>query len=171
MRDVFGPFIPIFVPFVDTRVKLKQKYPPGFIEALNRSLRRDCLYVTVSQHDEGIFGQPLGPERFRTDLVRLSDIPNLLVLSSGGYGHVPLPLLKRPEQELPLKPMLSRRYFARLIRFSPLKSSLRSFVGAKRSAGELRSGMRQIVEKWAENKSKDTTPSETRSSHSLSSFL
>ena len=39
----------------------------GLMEALNRTLRRDCLYVTVSQHDEGLFGMPRGAERKQVD--------------------------------------------------------------------------------------------------------
>ena len=29
LRDIFGPYIPIFVPFVDLKVLMKGKYPPG----------------------------------------------------------------------------------------------------------------------------------------------
>ena len=42
------------------------------------------LYVTVAQGDSGI------------GCISVKDcLPNVFVLSSGGYGHVPLPLLGR----------------------------------------------------------------------------
>lgn len=40
-----------------------------------------------------------------------AQMPNLLVLSAGGNGHVPIPLLKKPEKRLMGLPLRSRRYF------------------------------------------------------------
>ena len=48
-------------------------------------------------------------------------MPNLLVLSAGGYGHVPVPLLKQPEP--PTQPPMAGR------------SLLASFVGTTQHAG------------------------------------
>ena len=145
LKDLFGPFIPIFFPFADARARYKGYpfYPAGLVQALNASLRRNCLYVTVSQHDEGVFGMPKGAAMHLKDRIRLTDFPNLLVLSAGGYGHVPLPLLKRPEKQLPLKPMASRPYFT-------------SFIGSK-NGGKMRIIMSDIVEKWARNNSKEVS--------------
>ena len=56
-------------------------------------LRPDVLYVTVSHYDGGIY--TLGGELPPTLMT------NILVLSGGGFGHVPIPLLTR---ELPLTP-------------------------------------------------------------------
>eukprot|EP00966_Prymnesium_polylepis_P087465 2023774-Prymnesium_polylepis.1 len=69
-------------------------------------LRDDIAYVTVSQQDEGIFQamRALGPswtyrDRQHKEMVRI--LSSILVLSSGGNGHVPLPLLKQEEALLP----------------------------------------------------------------------
>ena len=44
-------------------------------------LRKDVIYLVVSQDDQG--------------LGVLSQLrPNILVLSAGGYGHIPIPLIK-----------------------------------------------------------------------------
>ena len=49
-------------------------------------------YITCSQNDVGIASAGNKP-----DALRMSDWPNILVLSAGGYGHVPIPLLKQTE--------------------------------------------------------------------------
>ena len=112
LRAVFGPYIPLFVPFTDHWVRAGFKYPDGLIAALLRALRSNLAYITVSQNDEGLTGK---------DEVVMGRIPNVLVLSAGGYGHVPLPLLKQTEAVLPLVPMEAR-------------SLLVSFVGSLDSA-------------------------------------
>jgi hypothetical protein len=97
---VFGPYIPILLPFVDlwvtggvTTVPQTNgwKYPAGFVSTLLRVLRPNVPYITVSQNDEGLVGH---------DEFKMSQIPNVLVLSAGGYGHVPVPLLKQAEVPL-----------------------------------------------------------------------
>ena len=53
----------------------------------------DVPYVMVSQNDQGIVGN-----------YELWSVPaNLLVLSAGGYGHVPIPLIE------PLRTAAARR--------------------------------------------------------------
>ena len=89
LSDLFGPFIPIFVPWVDLWVTNRFKYPTGLVETLRSMLRPNVPYITVSQNDDGL------PGRHR-DLT-MDQIPNVLVLSAGGYGHVPIPLLKQQE--------------------------------------------------------------------------
>lgn len=82
LRDFFGPFIPIFVPFNDHWKNNKiDRYP--MLPTLRAILRPNVPYITVSHNDEGLSGRAGWP---------LVSSPNLLVLSSGGYGHVPLPL-------------------------------------------------------------------------------
>jgi hypothetical protein len=46
------------------------------------------LYITVSQNDDGVTGN---------DELPMTRIPNVLVLSAGGYGHVPVPLFAHNE--------------------------------------------------------------------------
>lgn len=89
LSNTFGPYIPLLIPWVDlwllnTRRRVK-KYPRGFISTLQSTLRPNVLYITVSQNDEGL-------------LLPGGVLPsNILVLSAGGYGHVPIPLLKQEE--------------------------------------------------------------------------
>ena len=96
LSAVFGPYVPIFVPFTDQwvhggpyQVGLKKyRYPAGLVPALLGVLRPSVAYITVSQSDNGLSGNGELP---------MHRIPNVLVLSAGGYGHVPVPLLKQPE--------------------------------------------------------------------------
>ena len=82
----FGGMIPLFVQWVDIHVHemltKKPKYKQSILfRKLEKLLRPNVLYVTVSQDDEGIGALQ---RRF----------PNILTLSAGGYGHIPLPLIK-----------------------------------------------------------------------------
>ena len=88
--QTFGPYVPLLIPWTDIWVNSNYQYPPGFVDTLRSLLRPDVLYITVSQNDEGISGKA-------TDRLRMADIPNVLVLSAGGYGHVPIPLFKQDE--------------------------------------------------------------------------
>eukprot|EP00435_Cladocopium_sp_Y103_P027323 s2255_g6.t1 len=137
LRDIFGPFIPIFVPWVDLVVK-NRGYPLGMMEMLRRGMRPDVLYVTVSQHDLGIFGsvEPSIPQ-----------MANLLVFSAGGNGHVPVPLLKEVKQPLPHIPIRSRRIFA-------------SFVGRAKTHAIVRSPMKTRMESWGNITGKEVFVSE-----------
>ena len=58
-------------------------------------------YITVSQHDGGL---PAMCEW------TLADFPNILVLSAGGYGHVPIPLLLRTASLNNHRPLAARQY-------------------------------------------------------------
>lgn len=90
LHETFGIYVPLFLPWVDLWVANKFHYPDGFVDTLLGTLRPDVAYVTVSQGDMGISGYRELP---------MKKIPNILVLSAGGYGHVPIPLLK--EEEFP----------------------------------------------------------------------
>jgi hypothetical protein len=93
----FGPYIPIFLPWVDHLVATKYMYPDGFLEALASVLRPNVPYVTVSQNARGLKGKGGGPHGSLLDLKR--SLPNLVVLSAGGYGHLPIPLLMQDEPQ------------------------------------------------------------------------
>jgi hypothetical protein len=98
LSDVFGPFIPLFVPWVDTWVRSDRRHRRNYMDLLRRLsgvLRPDVPYITVSQNDEGIGGG--GRRNKDAELDLMHRFPNLLVLSAGGYGHVPIPLLKQEE--------------------------------------------------------------------------
>ena len=79
----------------------KLVHPPKLFRALRRVLRPDVPYITVNQNDEGMTG--------KCELL-MQDIPNVLVLSAGGYGHVPIPLFIRPEPENHATPVAQRPY-------------------------------------------------------------
>ena len=102
LRTHFGAFIPILVPWNRLLIAAfgsGSRYPRGLLPTLYRVLRRDVLYVTVAQDDQGWLAHAA------------SSLPNVLVLSAGGYGHVPIPLLNQPEStRLRLPPPSRRRY-------------------------------------------------------------
>ena len=132
LAAVFGPYVPIFVPFTDQwvhggpyQVGLKKyRYPAGLVPALLGVLRPSVAYITVSQSDNGLSGNGELP---------MHRIPNVLVLSAGGYGHVPVPLLKQPEALLPRRPLAQRQWVV-------------SYVGSlDTSTNGLRTRMRDTV--------------------------
>lgn len=96
LSATFGPFVPLLVPWTDLWVNANPErliYPSSFKNVLKAALRPSVIYVTVSQCDLGIYGNPpsSGGSDFET-----SEMNNILVLSAGGYGHVAIPLLAGP---------------------------------------------------------------------------
>jgi len=93
------------------------------VDTVLKILRSDVAYVTVSQNACGVTGDQTRerPGFYQFDHAKL--VPNLVVLSAGGYGHVPVPLLKQPEAVVGRKPVSERRYFA-------------SFLGSLKTAPE-----------------------------------
>jgi len=95
--DQFGGFIPIFVQWTDIHVhhfmKETTTKPTTSTNSPNSTtfltlhqtilsmLRPTVLYVAVTQDDEGLF-----------QLSKLA--PNILSISGGGYGNIPIPLIK-----------------------------------------------------------------------------
>eukprot|EP00930_Biecheleria_cincta_P059449 TRINITY_DN45184_c0_g1_i1.p1 TRINITY_DN45184_c0_g1~~TRINITY_DN45184_c0_g1_i1.p1 ORF type:complete len:563 (-),score=77.26 TRINITY_DN45184_c0_g1_i1:155-1843(-) len=127
LHDIFGPYIPILVPWVDVWVNSGYHFPPGIIEDVRRVLRPNALYITVAQNDEGLLAR---------HKLKMADIPNVLVLSAGGYGHVPLPLLKATEPLINSE-FTSRKYFV---------SYMGSFGHAPKG---MRGTMKARVMEWA----------------------
>ena len=101
LSDHFGPYIPLFIPWVDHWVATPWRYPPGLLETLRSVLRPNVLYITLSQNAEGLTGK---------NEISMSSIPNILVLSAGGYGHVPVPLFAKPEPRNNYKHPQERKY-------------------------------------------------------------
>lgn len=83
----FRGFIPIFVQWIDTEI-IQRSRVGNILAELNQVLRPNVLYLAVSQGDIGL--REIGRSH-----------PNILVLSAGGYGHVPIPLVK---SEIPWSP-------------------------------------------------------------------
>ena len=68
----------------------------------------------------------------------MSDLPNVLVFSSGGYGHVPVPLYHQPEKgPEDKKPFAERQYLV-------------SFVGTPRGPRNFRDRMSAVVHSAAQ---------------------
>jgi hypothetical protein len=76
----FNGFIPIFVQWIDTQI-LRGRHFDNIHAELNAIIRPDVLYIAISQGDVGL--GKIGTAH-----------PNILVLSAGGYGHIPLPLIR-----------------------------------------------------------------------------
>lgn len=83
----FRGLIPLFIQWIDNYVLHRHQYEQ-LQGILRKMLRPNVLYFTVVQSAEGL-GR-FGPSH-----------PNILIFSSGGFGHVPIPLIKG---ELPVAP-------------------------------------------------------------------
>mmetsp|Transcript_26953 Transcript_26953/g.59228 ORF Transcript_26953/g.59228 Transcript_26953/m.59228 type:complete len:410 (+) Transcript_26953:149-1378(+) len=122
LSDVFGPYIPILIPWTDIWVKNRFQYPQDLIATMKDLLREDVMYITINQNDDGLVGR----------CTEFNDIQNkyhITVLSAGGYGHVPVPLLKQPEAPLPKIPLNERKHLV-------------SYVGSKNNAPD---NMREVT--------------------------
>jgi hypothetical protein len=87
----FNGLIPLFVQWIDTDIVSKREFN-NLNAFLSQALRPNVLYMAVSQGDIGL--GKCGTEH-----------PNILALACGGYGHVPVPLIRGeiPWVEPPLK--------------------------------------------------------------------
>lgn len=115
LQDIFGPAVPIFLPWDDWwcagQIWPRRKahvYPKGFVSAVLAVLRPNVPYVTVSMSGMGLSGQ-------LSDGLPMHRIPNMLVFSSGGYGHVPIPLLQRERSSIQHVPFAERQFFASFV--------------------------------------------------------
>jgi hypothetical protein len=85
--DDFGPFVPIFVPWVKLWVRtMKSKAYWNILPKILDLIRPDFVYVTLCHNSAGIEGKDNYTRRIP---------PNLLVMSQGGKGHIPLLLWLR----------------------------------------------------------------------------
>lgn len=87
--EEFGPYIPVFVPWVNIYKKDKHNYQK-LVKPYLDMLKPDFLYITVAHSDYGIEG-----------CVSTWDAvpPNLLIISPSGKGHVPI-FLHTAEQKV-----------------------------------------------------------------------
>lgn len=72
LSSLFGPFVPLLVPWTDLWVHGENGYPPELLATLRGALRPDMAYITVSQNAQGLAGN--------CELSMLHDLPNVLVL-------------------------------------------------------------------------------------------
>lgn len=88
--EYFSGFIPLFIQWTDYDLMLKDKKTDlDIFEPVMSLLRRDVLYITFSQANQGL---PFLTRRF----------PNVLVINAGGSGDIAVPLVKG---ELPFVPL------------------------------------------------------------------
>jgi len=128
LKVVFGPYIPLFIPWVDLWLNANPtpfQYPRGFVNALKDVLDPNTLYVTVSQSALGIRANEVSP----------GGIQNILVFSAGGNGHVPIPLLKSVVPTCPRTNIYVRRYFL-------------SFAGSLENGAYIRHKMKDIAQNF-----------------------
>lgn len=124
--DTFGPYIPLLIPWVDIWFSggSRPKYPREFIKLFESLIRPDVMYITVSQNDDGL-AQKDG----------LRKLDNVLFLSSGGIGHVPIPLLKQEESRLEHNvPMKDRKWllsFAGTLANGPIRKQMHEYLKEK----------------------------------------
>jgi hypothetical protein len=76
----FRGLIPLYIQWIDSQI-LRGRHFDYIYAELTEILRPNVLYLAISQGDVG-----LGKIGMRH--------PNILVLSAGGFGHIPLPLVK-----------------------------------------------------------------------------
>lgn len=127
LSETFGPYIPLFFPWTDFWIANGSIKYNEVLNDILEILRPDVAYITVSQNDEGLMLKDRNMTEIKVD--------NILVLSGGGYGHVPIPLLIR-EQPLQEKPVTNR-------------SHLVSYVGSlKHAPGRMRRKMHQILNRF-----------------------
>ena len=112
LAEVFGPFIPIFILYHDLHDTSFGEYDK-MIDTLQKSLRPDVAYITIAARAQGFIADrsDMSPLQHERMLHIMKTFPNVVVLSPAGYGHVPIPHLKQPEellQEPFFKPMAKR---------------------------------------------------------------
>ena len=96
----FNGFIPLFIQWIDTQIMRRGHYDAIHNE-LNAILRPNVIYLAISQGDVGL--GKIGTAH-----------PNILVLGAGGYGHVPIPLVRgeknQPDAAIPWDPPPAKGY-------------------------------------------------------------
>jgi hypothetical protein len=92
-HTVFGPYIPLIPAWTDIYVQGGYQGEAGekLAKALRQALQSNVVYITVCQNDDGFPGSNRLFQQIQQEY-------NIVVLSSGGYGHVAIPLLKQTER-------------------------------------------------------------------------
>lgn len=75
----FGPFVPLFVPWVKMWIKNRTTYI-GLRDQVLKLLKTDFFYITLCTNSAGIEGRDEDHNVFPD---------NLLIISGGGRGHIP----------------------------------------------------------------------------------
>lgn len=112
MRAVFSlpfaawyPIVPLFLAGTDTVLQRygapSRSLVSWLMEQSPSLLRRDTIYLVVSQHDHSMLSLANDCTLYR----------NVVIASAGGWGNVPVPMLGRPiEYRQPSRPPARRRH-------------------------------------------------------------
>ena len=86
LAEVFGPYIPIFMPYNDLVAADVFEYAK-MIDTLRKSLRPDVAYITLVSRAAGLVGgdAALLDREYDRMLNAVKAIPNVVVLSTGAY--------------------------------------------------------------------------------------
>ena len=90
--EFFNGLIPLFVQWIDHEIVMKSRNKKEANELyfdLSSLLRPNVPYFLVTQANRGVYKLA-------------KSFPNILMLSSGGFGHIPLPLIKGELAFIPL---------------------------------------------------------------------
>jgi hypothetical protein len=131
-HTVFGPYIPLIPAWTDIYVMGGYQGEAGeeLAKALRQVLQLNVVYITVCQNDDGFPGHNRLFQQIQKEY-------NIVVLSSGGYGHVAIPLLKQTEK------LANNRYRKVPVH---LRHHLVSYVGSLQHAPQdMRSRMMNVV--------------------------
>lgn len=108
----FGPYIPVFVPWLNIYKKKKHQYQK-LVEPYFKMLKPDFLYITVAQSSYGIEGSVSTWNAVP---------PNILIISPSGKGHIPIFLHTREQQLVdPLPKKNTILFIGKLKRMNRLK--------------------------------------------------
>ena len=124
----FGPFIPIFVPWLDITAVRSYLFKEMY-STITSNLLPNALYITVTQDDNGI----------ESHLRSIEDLPqNLLILSGSGYGNIPIlmnhferDLIDNFENEYPLSFVGDDKPSYRSFLFQEIKKDIPNFIAYK----------------------------------------
>ena len=116
--EEFGPFIPIFIKWERNLVNRTSSDYKNFLRNVSNLLQPNYIYITVVKSSWGIEGQKEIIKNFKIP-------PNLIILTPGSRGHVPIPHLLRIKEPRELQPY---KYEASFIGFP--KYAIRNKVKA-----------------------------------------
>lgn len=112
--DSFGIFVPIFVQWTSIFVNYQFSKPKHYstFHSIFKKLRNDFIYITIVNTDYGL-------EYSHSFWDKVP--PNILILSSGGAGHIPIPFMKIPLQNVSLLPFKRKFVFLGSLKNHPTR--------------------------------------------------
>ena len=118
---IFGPFVPLFVPWVKMWIKNQTTYI-GLRDQILSLLSKDYFYITLCTNSAGIEGRDEDHNIFPD---------NLLIISGGGRGHIPTLIFMREHN--PQNYPISDRYTYDLMFIGTDRYEIRKYMIANYS--------------------------------------